>query len=146
MKIAFVTEDEQTISAHFGRAPKVVVVTLEDGKEVGREVRLKDAHGQGNGNAQAGGVQLREEHDHDEPGHTHEHDHEHHHQHNHGGMFASMQDCNVMVVRGIGSPALDHAEGMGLQVFLTGEQGIDAALARYVAGTLESDERRIHHH
>ena len=79
-------------------------------------------------------------------GGTHEHDHEHHHQHNHGGMFASMQDCNVMVVRGIGSPALAHAEGMGLQVFLPGEKTIDAALARYVAGTLESDDRRIHHH
>ena len=135
MKIAFVTEDEQTISAHFGRAPKVVVVTLEDGKEVGREVRLKDAHGQG---GQGQGVHLDDG--------THEHDHEHHHQHNHGSMFASMQDCDVMVVRGIGSPALAHAEQAGLQVFLTGEHGIDAALARYVDGTLENDERRIHHH
>lgn len=135
MKIAFVTEDEQTISAHFGRAPKVVVVTLEDGKEVGREVRRKDAHGQG---GQGQGVQLHDG--------THEHDHEHHHQHNHGGMFASMQDCDVMVVRGIGSPALAHAEGAGLQVFLPGEKSIDAALASYIAGTLESDDRRIHHH
>jgi predicted Fe-Mo cluster-binding NifX family protein len=135
MKIAFVTEDEQTISAHFGRAPKVVVITLQDGKEVGREVRPKEAHGQG---GQGGGVHLHDEHE----GHSHEH----HHQHNHGGMFASMQDCDVMVVCGIGSPALAHAENAGLRVFLPAEKHIDAALASYMAGTLESDERRIHHH
>ena len=135
MKIAFVTEDERTISAHFGRAPKVVVVTLEDGKEVGREVRLKDAHGQG---GQGQGVHLDDG--------THEHDHEHHHQHNHGSMFASMQDCDVMVVRGIGSPAIAHAESLGLRVFLTREQEIDAALNLYLSGSLDHDERRIHQH
>jgi len=31
-KLAFVCDDSITISAHFGRAPLVVVVTLEDGR------------------------------------------------------------------------------------------------------------------
>ena len=36
MKIAAVTEDNITISQHFGRAPFYVVVTVENGKIVAR--------------------------------------------------------------------------------------------------------------
>ncbi len=139
MKIAFVADDERSLSAHFGRAPYVVVVSVENGAEVGREVRQKEAHGSGEHHDEHG-VQLHE------PGeHTHTDDHDHH-QRDHGGKFAAMRDCDVMVVRGIGSPALAHAEGMGLKVFLTREQTIDAALARYLDGTLDHDARRIHQH
>ncbi len=127
MKIAFVTEDEQTISAHFGRAPKVVVVSVEDGEETAREVRLKEAHGQQHN------VDL---HDH----------HDDHHHHDHSSKFEAMRDCNVMVVRGIGSPAIAHAEGMGIKVYLTREHSIDGALALYLSGELDHDERRIHRH
>lgn len=130
MKIAFVADDSQTISAHFGRAPHVVVVTVEDGGEVSRELRAKEGHGGGHG------------HDHD---HDHGHDHGHHHR-DHGSKFTPMEDCDVMVVRGIGSPAISHAENMGLEVFLTRESSIDAALAAYLAGELDHDARRIHHH
>ena len=148
MKVAFVAEDEQTISAHFGRAPYVVVVDVVDGQPAGRELREKAGHG-GHGHshdhasANAGGINVTlDAHDH---GHDHEDDHEHHH-HDHSGMFASMQDCDVMIVRGIGSPALTHAQNQGLDVYLTGEKTVDAALARLLAGTLDNDEWRIHHH
>jgi len=126
MKIAFVADDAQTISSHFGRAPQVVVITVEGGKEVAREVRSKEAHGQ--------------EHDHD-----HSHDHGHH-QRDHGSKFEPMRDCNVLVVRGMGAPAFDHARSMGLEVFMTAEKNIDAALAAYLAGKLDNDDRRIHQH
>jgi predicted Fe-Mo cluster-binding NifX family protein len=103
----------------------VVVITLEDGKEVGREIRDKEAHGQ-----------------HDQ--HDHVDDHEHHH--DHGGMFATMADCQVMIVRGIGSPAVAHAESMGLKVFLVEQKMVNEALQSYLDGTLVNDPRRIHHH
>ena len=35
MKIAFVTDDGQSISAHFGRAAYYLVVDVVDGKETG---------------------------------------------------------------------------------------------------------------
>ncbi len=41
MKIALITDDGKSISQHFGRAPYYLVVTLEDGKEVNRELRPK---------------------------------------------------------------------------------------------------------
>jgi predicted Fe-Mo cluster-binding NifX family protein len=43
-KIALVTDDEETISAHLGRALYYVVVTIEDGKITGRETRDKAGH------------------------------------------------------------------------------------------------------
>ncbi|MCX6012209.1 MAG: dinitrogenase iron-molybdenum cofactor biosynthesis protein, partial [Chloroflexi bacterium] len=39
MKIAFATEDRNTISQHFGRAPYYLVVTVEGGKVLKKEVR-----------------------------------------------------------------------------------------------------------
>lgn len=120
-KIAFVCDDEENISAHFGRAPKVIVVTLEDGQEVGREVRDKAYHGQ----------------------HDASHGPQHH---DHGGMFAPIADCQVMIVRGAGSPAVAHAESMGLKVYLVEQKMVDQALQAYLGGTLTSDPRRIHHH
>jgi len=120
--IGFVCDDPQTISAHFGRAPLVVAVTVEDGREIAREVRPRG-----------------------EGGHHHDHDHDHHHR-DHGPKFAEMADCQVMIVRGIGSPALDHAQAMGMTVCLVDQPSVDAALAAYLAGTLTSDSRRIHHH
>ena len=44
MKIASVTENGNTISQHFGRAPLYVVVTAEDGKVLSRETRAKAGH------------------------------------------------------------------------------------------------------
>lgn len=142
MKIAFVADNEQTISAHFGRATSVVVVTVEDGAEVSRELRSKVGHSG---------------HDHD-----HDHDHEHHHHHHEGGeghgrgqgpgrgvsmgKFDTMQDCDVLIARGIGANAVNHAESRGMEVFLTDVHTVDEALAQYLAGELKHYPNRIHRH
>ncbi len=131
-KLAFVCDDSTTISAHFGRAPLVVVVTLEDGREVAREERAKE---------RPGAVHLHGAHE-----HTHAADHAHHHAHDHAEKFQALADCDVMIVRGAGSPAIAHAEQMGLRVYLVAEHTVDEALAAYVNGSLRSDPRRIHHH
>jgi predicted Fe-Mo cluster-binding NifX family protein len=44
MKIAFVTDDGENVSAHFGRATHYLVVDVENGKETGRELREKLGH------------------------------------------------------------------------------------------------------
>lgn len=46
MKIAFITDDDRTISAHFGRARYYAVLTVEDGKVTAREQRPKLGHAQ----------------------------------------------------------------------------------------------------
>jgi hypothetical protein len=44
MKIAAITDDGKTISQHFGRAPYYLVVTVEGGEIVERELRDKLGH------------------------------------------------------------------------------------------------------
>ena len=44
MKIAVITDNGKTISRHFGRAPHYVVVTVENGKVIAREMREKVGH------------------------------------------------------------------------------------------------------
>ena len=43
MKIAIVTDDGQSISAHFGRARAYAVLTVRDGVVIERELRPKSA-------------------------------------------------------------------------------------------------------
>jgi predicted Fe-Mo cluster-binding NifX family protein len=44
MKIAIITDDEKTISQHFGRAIYYAVLTIENGQIVQREMRGKLSH------------------------------------------------------------------------------------------------------
>jgi len=127
-KVAFPTEDGQTISRHFGRAPLFKIVAIQNGIQTAAELR-------GNPNEQS-----HHEHQH------HEHQHQGGHNQGHGAKFALVADCQVLIGAGMGQPAYDRLQNMGLEVFLTGEKQIDAALAHYLNGTLTSDMRRIHAH
>jgi predicted Fe-Mo cluster-binding NifX family protein len=114
MKIAFATEDGKTISAHFGRAPYYTVVEVADDKTLAQEVRAKVHHDNG------------------------------HHGHHHADMFASIADCQVLVVGGMGTPAHQAALGHGLQVIATPQRDIAAALQAYLEGTLQENPMLIH--
>ena len=119
MKIAVATEDGKTISAHFGRAPYYAVVDVTDGQMVEQEVRAKAHHDNGHPHG---------------PGQTH------------ADMFASISDCQVLVVGGMGAPAHQAALAHGLQVIATGQRDIAAAIQAYLAGTLEENPLLIHPH
>ena len=125
-KIALPTDDGQMIGAHFGRAQAFKVFTLDDGREIQAELRKMAGDGR------------HEHHPHGEhdPAPTHSHD----------DKFALIADCQVLIGGGMGQPAYDRLQAMGLTVILTGEKQIAQALALYQAGTLSSDLRRIHAH
>jgi predicted Fe-Mo cluster-binding NifX family protein len=157
-KIAFPSEDGQTISRHLGRAPFFIVATLQDGQLPTLERRPKPHHGSG--------------HDHDEHEHSNEQGHAQpspqaaplHPDLQHAppnpdtsisvsanpegvhAMFSVIADCQVLVAGGMGEPAYQRAQAYGLEVYLTGEWKIEAALAAYQAGLLKSDLRRVHAH
>jgi len=114
-KIAFATEDGNTISAHFGKAPYYKVVYVDGGQVVSEKVRAKAHHDNGHG-----------------PGHSH------------ADMFASIADCQVLVVGGMGTPAHQAALAHGLQVIATGQRDIAAALEAYLNGTLQENPLLIH--
>ncbi len=123
MKIAFPTDDGQTISAHLGQAPYFEVVEYEGDQEPRFERREKIYHG----------------------GEHHQHEGESHMSHAQA-MLQPVADCQVLISGGMGQPVYDQAQRQGLQVILTGEKSIRAALKAFQEGELASDSRRIHMH
>ncbi|MDI9547016.1 MAG: NifB/NifX family molybdenum-iron cluster-binding protein [Chloroflexota bacterium] len=138
MKIAAVTDDGKTISAHFGRARAYVVVTVEDGKATERELRSKVGHHDF----------VHEPHEHGE----HEHEHEHGRGHGwgaeaegrHARMFAAIADCDVLLARGMGQGAYAGLQQAGIRPFVTTVEDIDAAVQSYLDGGLEDHPEKLH--
>ena len=121
-KIAVVTENGRQISSHFGMAPAYRVYTIEDGKVVAEEERVK-------------------------PHHTHHPDHNSGQAHHslHEDMFAPISDCQVLICGGMGTPAYQKALEAGLEVVLAGGE-MRTAVDAYLLGQLNSDPRRVHQH
>ncbi len=116
MKIAFATDNGDTISPHFGMAPYYAVVDVSGGT-LGRELRPKAYHGSG---------------------------HDHGAGHSHDDMFASIGDCQMLVVGGMGTPAYEAAQARGLQVIATGIPDVTSAIQAYLGGTLRDEPNRVH--
>lgn len=147
IKIAFSTDDGETISAHLGRAAYYKVFTLEGESVLNTEQRVKPVHGSHG-----------------------QHDHDEHHDRRvnrelfepgenqeslielerpvigHVTMFDPIGDCQVLIARGMGEPAYNSAVQRGLEVILTSESTIENALKVYRSGEMVSDMRRVHKH
>jgi len=130
MKIAVVTDDHQTISAHFGRAVYYEVFTITDGKITKREALMKPSHNQ-----------FANE-PHDEPGFAHGKGPAA--QNRHVRMFEPIRDCQVLMARGMGQGAHDNLMQAGIQPILTDIQEIEAAIKAYLDGQLLDHPERLH--
>lgn len=134
-KIAFVTDDGSTISAHFGRAMYYEICTLDGSTVVNRERVPKSGHHSQGQPGQGDGHQ-----------HGHGDGHQHGHGHDHGTMISPISDCAVLVARGMGMGAHNALRAMGITPILADDPTIDAALEKYLAGALATNERRLHDH
>jgi predicted Fe-Mo cluster-binding NifX family protein len=133
-KIAIPTDDGETISRHFGQARAFLIVTLDNGEIIEQELReLPD-----------GG-----EHEHH---HAHHHDHDHDHHHGMGGnpahmaKFDYLSDCQVFIGGGMGQPAMQRLNSMGIQVALTDHKYIADLLEEIKTGQVKHNPRRVHAH
>lgn len=133
MKIAAVSDDGVTISQHFGRAPFYVVVTVEEGRVVGREVREKMGHAQFAGAHHHG-------HGPDPRGHGFDPAA----QSRHARMIAAIADCDVLLARGMGAGAYESLRQAGIRPVLTDVARIDDAVRAYLEGRLEDHPERLH--
>jgi predicted Fe-Mo cluster-binding NifX family protein len=121
MKTAIASDDGKTIAAHFGHCAGFLVLTVEDGKVVHREVR------------KAAGKPTRHEHPHD-------------HQRDscecltkpaagHQSRLALIEDCAAAICLGMGPRAADALEAAGIQpVVLPGPMEPDEAALAYAKG------------
>jgi predicted Fe-Mo cluster-binding NifX family protein len=145
MKIAVVTDDEKTISVHFGRAQYYMVFTVEDGnpstparpsaperRVIAQEIRPKANHSQFSG----------------EQGHHGEHGNSHgmdpQSQHRHGMMMDTIADCHVLIARGMGQGAHYSLKERGIRPVLTDIQDIQEAVEAFLDGKLIENMARLH--
>jgi len=134
MKIAAVSDDGVTISRHFGRAQFYVVVTVEDRKIVSREKREKLGHAHFAGEHGAHGSQN------DPRGHGFDPTA----QDRHARMAASISDCQVLLVGGMGMGAYESMQQANIIPLVTDLENIDEAVQAYLSGSLKHHGERLH--
>ena len=140
MKIAAVTDDGKTISAHFGRATKYAVYTVVEGQITAQELRDKLGHKDF----------ANEQHDdaHDDAHHEHNHENGHGHgQHSaekHQRMFAAILDCDVLLARGMGQGAYKGLEQANIRPVLTDIADVETAVIAVIDGKIINHTERLH--
>jgi predicted Fe-Mo cluster-binding NifX family protein len=132
MKIAAISDDETTISQHFGRAPLYVVVTVEAGKIASKETRAKTGHhtfaaqqsphlGAGERHGYDAGSQVR-----------------------HQSMAETISDCQVLLAGGMGWGAYESMQSYNIKPIVTDVKSIDEAVQLYLDGKLTNLMERLH--
>ena len=131
MKIAVITDDGKTISQHFGRAPYYMVLSIEDGKIVHRELRAKMGHNQFS--AIGPEEHHQEQHGMDEASHD-----------KHIQMAGSIADCQALLCGGMGMGAYESMRRLNIQPIVTDLQDIEAAVQAYIDGKLVDHTEKLH--
>jgi len=132
MKIAVISEDGQTISQHFGRAPFYVIVTVEDGKVVNKETRDKMGH-----RSFAG-----QPHEDTAPGERHGYGAGA--EGRHASMAETIADCQVLIVGGMGWGAYESLKSNNIEAIVTDVTSIDEAVELYLDGELANLMEKLH--
>ena len=135
MKIAIVSDDEQTISQHFGRAEKYIVVSYEQEKIIDRKSlpKLDFCHSS----------------------HRHHGKHEHRSDsrgsgfgHNskvsHEKMFEDIKDCDILISRGMGRGAFLDLQRLGIRPIITDIADIDMAIQAVVDDSIINHIEKLH--
>lgn len=127
MKIAIPTDDEKTISPHFGQAAGFVVLTVENGKITERQMRRRE-HG-------------CEAHEH---GHEHEHQQEHA-GHNCGALVEMISDCGMVLVGRMGGGLYRRLQVAGVRTVFTEMTDVEEAVRSLLEGSLSESQPNLCH-
>lgn len=133
MKIAAVSDDGVTISQHFGRALFYVVITVEEGQIIGREIREKMRH-----------AHFAGEHHHGHGADPRGHGFDPAAQSRHARMIEAIADCDVLLARGMGTGAYESLRRAGIRPIITDIARIDDAVQAYLEGKLEDHPEWLH--
>jgi predicted Fe-Mo cluster-binding NifX family protein len=132
MKIAAITDDGITISQHFGRAQNYLVLTIEDGQILDREMRSKLGH-----------VHFANEpHEDDKPGQPHGFGPDA--QDRHVRMAQAITDCEALLCRGMGAGAYYSMQERGIRPVVTDIETIDEAAKAYIEGRIVDHIDKLH--
>ena len=131
MKMAVITDEGKTISQHFGRAPYYLVLTIEEGKIINKEMREKLGHNQ----FSAAGT---EEHHHEQHGmDPASHD-------KHAQMAGSISDCEALICGGMGRGAYESMRLLNIKPIVTEIRDIEEAAQAFMDGKLVDRTELLH--
>jgi predicted Fe-Mo cluster-binding NifX family protein len=130
MKIAIVSDDEVTISQHFGRAGKYMVYLIKQGQLQPAEIlpkqnqchsRQRRCHDKDQSRGMGTGSREK-----------------------HARMFADIIDCDVVVSRGMGRGAYLGLMELDIQPIITDIMQIDEAVHAILDGTIVNHTDQLH--
>lgn len=130
MKIAFVSDDETTISRHFGRAKKYVVFSVQEGELTGLEVFSKKN--------QCSSHRYHHHHDENGRGFGKQSRRKHHE------AIETIKDCDVVVSRGMGSGIYGALLDKGIKPIITEISNINPAMEAVLDGTIINHAEQLH--
>ena len=133
MKIAAITEDGRTISQHFGRAPYYLVVTIDNGQIVDRQLRDKLGHAHFADEPHEGDSSTGQPHGFGPAAHN-----------RHVQMAEAIADCQALLCGGMGAGAYQSMVERGIKPVVTEIVSIDEAVMAYVEGHLVDHTDRLH--
>jgi predicted Fe-Mo cluster-binding NifX family protein len=134
LKIVAVSDNGVTVSQHFGRAPLYVVLTVEQGKVVAREIRERGSNTCACHHGAEGGEDCHTEHNHESP----------QAQSKHTSMADAIDDCNVIIAGGMGYGAYASLKSRKLEPIITDVAEIDQAVKMYLDGKLINYMEQLH--
>ena len=123
MKVAVITDDGKTISLHFGRAAYYMVVTIENGKIMNRELRDKLGH-----------MHFANQAHEEEDGKPHGMGSAAHNKHLQ--MAEAIADCEALLCGGMGRGAYESMMTRGIKPVVTEFSDIDQAVLAYAEGKI----------
>ena len=127
MRIGIATYNGKMISKHFGKSKYFVIVDIEDGVVVNKEIRENSftAHAQGECNDE-------DKRRHNRPGRGH---------HSHKGIVNALVDCDAVLCYGMGWRAATDLKAGGIKAcILTEEYTLDEAIQAYIDGKIAESE------
>ena len=120
--IAIASDDEHTVSDHFSGAACYVVLTIDEGRIVGREMREKPKHGGiGSGKGKRGQSGKRR--------HLDE-------------ALSTVRDCGTVVARSIGDHAYEGIKELGVRPLITDLETVDQVAQAALDDRLEHHPER----
>ena len=131
MKIAFITNDGNTISQHFGRASHYLVLNVKEGQVIEREMRDKLGH-----------TQFAKDDHH--PNHTQGSGMDSASHKKHQQMAETISDCDVIICGGMGRGAYQSMQAFGIRPIVTDHTDIDQALQDFFEGNLKDLTEKLH--
>ena len=135
MKIAIVSDDQQTISRHFGRAENYIVISLEQENIIERKMLPKVGISH-----TSAGHQGRHSHRSDGRGRGFGHQSDGRHEE----MFENIKDCDILVARGMGRGAYLGLQQLGIKPIVTDIADIETAVQAILDDTIINHTEKLH--